>query len=183
MIIEATFLIKITALIGAAAVFLIAENYKAHNIDLQPYEKTCAKLGIESPEAALKLIYNSGTLSINSIWANIKRAAILNQIDFFNHLCDVLKKLDEYQDFVGASKNLFGRKASYLDRAFGNTTIVTPGESIMFLLSQIQELYGRNKGQERADAFGALDSLEEVKEELLVSKGIGHDRCRGASRR
>lgn len=158
------FLLGIVTLIGA-----FAKNMNSDLFNSSIYKKSSMHLGIERPDSALQVLYHSGTLTKQTIWANIKRVGVVNDNELFSHIARTLKELDIDQDFTNASYNLFGQEIGVLGSLLGKKPLLSERQALLLIIAQTQELFGRKEGQERSEAFGYLDEAKESKEDLKIA--------------
>lgn len=131
-------------------------------------------LGIKDGGAALEALYHSGTLTKESLWANIKRAKIEKPEEIWLHQVTVLQEKMAKGEFDKAAEIFFGGSLGLGDQSAGHELILSPMDAKRLLIAQAQEVFGRKEGQ-RHDAFGVpADSVvdEEHMNSALTKLGL-----------
>ena len=149
------------------ATTLGVQDYHTHHIAPQKFENACNALGINNPEAAINLLYLSGTLTPKTTWQNAKRAEIAQRETAWSHMLDIMQNELTNGRYDAAANKFFGSNLSWLDCLLGKEELISSRDSLKFLIAQTQELFGRKKGQERTDVFGQPRSDAEIEKEIL----------------
>lgn len=157
------------ALGAFAALTLSASAFAAENT---PSEKIFNQLGIRDAGAALEVLYHSGTLTEENLWANLKRAKIENPETIWRHQVTILQEKIAKGQYDDASKIFFGGSLGAGDKAASHEIILSPMDAKRFLVAQTQEVFGRKEGVERHDAFGvpADKEVDEAHMKAALSK-------------
>lgn len=142
------------SLAGAAGFALAASMSTASAAATTTSQEIFDDLGMSDAGAALEVLYNSGTLTKEKLWENIKRSKIKNAELVWKHQVTVLQEKVATGNYDEAAKIFFGRSLDSEDLDTSHDLILSPMDAKRLLVAQTQELFGRKEGQERHDAFG-----------------------------